>query len=207
MVPLNDASIRRKRFGRVKTGGMSVLWNRWYKQALSCPVLSGQGFFYSGRIGDAMEKKSFGGRLLWAAGLVLFALVNVLWFIIGISTGLLTFVYLAAAVILAVVFNSVFLASPLLYLIIAGAGYIVLLLISFLCRGVLTAVRNELMTRLFGQTSEASPEEVPSFCARPFDPKETALLELERRYASNALTEEEYEKEKRRILSNESQQS
>lgn len=174
---------------------------------MSCPVLSGQGFFYSGRIGDAMEKKSFGGKLLWAAGLVLFALVTVFWFIIGASTGLLTFIYLAAAVILAVIFNSVFLASPLLYLIIAGAGYIVLLLVSFLCRGVLTAVRNELMTRLFGQTSEASPEEVPSFCARPFDPKETALLELERRYASNAVSEEEYEREKRRILGNESQQS
>ena len=84
-----------------------------------------------------------------------------------------------------------------------GIGVYLLMAVYIALLGLLAKVREDLLVSAFGQTSENdSGGAVPQACIKPFDPKETALLELQQKFDANVITEEEYEKQKKEISNN-----
>lgn len=178
-----------------------------YKQEQSCPD-SGQDFFVV--LGGLMKNDSFSflqgikehpvrsfGQLI---KILLLVIVTVLSFLIGAGFPLLIIIYLAAVVVTAL-YRGDFLQEWKGYIlaVVIGAGAIWLL--SFILGGVLSALRENLLVSAFGKPADENEGgKVPSFCEKPFDPTETALLELERQYNANLLSKEEYERQKKDIF-------
>lgn len=178
-----------------------------YKQEQSCPDV-GQGFFVVP--GGLMKNDSFSflqgikehpvrsfGQLI---KVLLLIIVTVLSFLIGAGAPLLIIIYLAAVVVTAL-YKGDFMQEWKGYVLAAAAGAGVIWLLSVIFGGLLAAFRENLLVSAFGKPADENEGgKVPSFCEKPFDPKETALLELERKYNANLLSREEYERQKKDIF-------
>lgn len=132
--------------------------------------------------------------------ILLLVIVTVLAFLIGAGAPLLIIIYLAAVAITAL-FKGDLMQEWKGYVLAAVIGAGAIWLLSVIFGGLLSALRENLLVSAFGKpANESEGGKVPSFCEKPFDPTETALLELERKYNANLLSKEEYERQKKDIL-------
>ena len=134
--------------------------------------------------------------------ILLLVIVTVLAFLIGAGFPLLIIIYLGAVVVTAL-YKGDFWQEWKGYVLAAFVGAGAIWLLSVIFGGLLAALRENLLVSAFGRpANENEGGKVPSFCEKPFDPKETALLELERKYNANLLSKEEYERQKKDIFEN-----
>lgn len=132
--------------------------------------------------------------------ILLIVITAVLSFLIGAGFPLLIIIYLAAVVV-AALYKGDFWQEWKEYVLAAVIGAGAIWLLSVIFGGALAALRENLLVSAFGKPADENEGgKVPSFCEKPFDPKETALLELERQYNANLLSKEEYERQKKDIL-------
>ncbi len=132
--------------------------------------------------------------------LLLLAAVTAAEFLSGIGFPLLIIAYLAVIIALAVTNIAEIGRTWWIYLIAAAGGTLAARLLSLLLRGLLAAARQNLLVSAFGRPAgEAEGGAVPSVCAKPFDPAESALLELERQYNANLISKDEYERRRNEI--------
>ena len=132
--------------------------------------------------------------------ILLIVITVVLSFLIGAGFPLLIIFYLGAVVVTAL-YKGNFIQEWKGYVLAAFVGAGAIWLLSVIIGGLLAALRENLLVSAFGKPADENEGgKVPSFCEKPFDPKETALLELERQYNANLLSKEEYERQKKDIL-------
>ncbi len=135
---------------------------------------------------------------------ILLVIVTVMVFFTSVGTPLLMIIYIAVLIALLVINFWNLAATWWIYLIAAFAGCLIIKVVSMLTFNLFAALQNNLMVAAFGYAdNENEGGAVPAACAKPFDPVEKALNELEMKFNSNAITEEEYEKKKREILNKE----
>lgn len=134
--------------------------------------------------------------------ILLIVITVVLSFLIGAGFPLLIIFYLGAVVVTAL-YKGNFIQEWKGYVLAAFVGAGAIWLLSVIIGGLLAALRENLLVSAFGRpANENEGGKVPSFCEKPFDPKETALLELERKYNANLLSKEDYERQKKDIFEN-----
>lgn len=132
--------------------------------------------------------------------IIFLIIVSLLSFLFGIGVYLLMVVYIALLVLHALKNIGGLRIGWWKYLAAAVVGCGLIKLLGVILSGLLAKVREDLLVSAFGQTSENdSGGAVPQACIKPFDTKETALLELRQKFDVNVITEEEYEKQKKEI--------
>ena len=131
--------------------------------------------------------------------ILLIVITAVLSFLIGAGFPLLIIFYLAAVVVTAL-YKGDFWQEWKGYVLAAVIGAGAIWLLSVIFGGILAALRENLLVSFAKPADENEGGKVPSFCEKPFDPTETALLELERQYNANLLSKEEYERQKNDIF-------
>ncbi|MBQ8780365.1 MAG: hypothetical protein IJZ72_01625 [Oscillospiraceae bacterium] len=133
--------------------------------------------------------------------ILLLAVLAVVMFLTTIGRPLANIVYVLAVVLFFAVKGAF--SSWLFYLILLAGGLAVLNLVGMAFGGVITSLWNSQLARTFGHPADENEGgAVPVSCAKPFDPTEKALNQLELEFERNAVTEEEYLKRKDEILNN-----
>ena len=136
-------------------------------------------------------------------GILLLLIVTAAVFLTSVGRPLLNAVYVLILIVAALINLPSLAVSWWIYAIALVGGLAVLNLLSAVLSGVLATVQQELMVKLFGHTADENEGgAVPAFCAKPFDPVEKALNELEMKFETNSVTEEEYIRLKEQIINN-----
>lgn len=134
---------------------------------------------------------------------ILLVIVTVLVFLTSVGRPLLNAIYIIVLVIIAVLNFSNIAFTWWIYLLAGIIGSAVINLLSMALSGVLAVAQDNLLVKAFGYAADENEGgAVPASCAKPFDPTEKALNELEMKFEQNAVTEEEYLKRKKEILEN-----
>lgn len=135
--------------------------------------------------------------------IVLIAIMSALWFIFGVLAPILMLIYIAGVVVLAVIKWDNIASLWWVFLAAALGGCLVIKLVCFILSGLFAKLRQDLLVSAFGVTAEENQGgNVPMSCSSSFNPVESELLELERKFNANLITAEEYEGQKQYITKN-----
>ena len=143
------------------------------------------------------------GQFLKMIGLVI---VSVLSFLFSVGYPILMVMYSVIIIALVILNLPIIALVWWKYLIAFILGQGALRLISLVLGGVMTKLQQNLLVSLFGHTANQNEGGgVPMVCVSSFDPKESELLELERKFNANIISEDEFERHKLSIKSKHNQ--
>ena len=149
------------------------------------------------------KMKGFIGLTVKTANILLLGVLAAAMFLMTVGRPLVNIVYVLMLAVLFIMNLSAVKNTWWQYLIALAAGLTAINLVSAALGGVITAMWNSQLARTFGYPADENEGgAVPVSCAKPFDPVEKALNELEMEFERNAVTEDEYLKRKEEILNN-----
>ena len=145
--------------------------------------------------------KSFLGLMVKIFNILLLAILAAVMFLMTIGRPLVNIIYVLVIAVVVIMNLSTVKNTWWQYLLALAAGLAAINLVSAALGSVVTALWNDQLARTFGHPADENEGgAVPVSCAKPFDPVEKALNELEQEFERNAITEDEYLKRKEKIL-------